>query len=212
MCDFYAAAFSPTSLRRANPPSEAGFSLRSRQQMAAPLKADSLKRHPHTNTHSQVATKKPSGVSTTLSSSVPPFLPCRGKKNDSMVKKKQKTARVALCGRVPPLTKRVLHSQKYSVWVRDGEGAAGSSLVGALLVAGDPVGGSAPSFSVWPSSNLGSPHPIDAARRQEEDRRRPRPADLEKKLFISESTQKNNEKTALSLAEILPERGQTRAN
>lgn len=42
MCDFYAAAFSPNSLRGANPPLEAGFSLRSRQQMAAPLKADSL--------------------------------------------------------------------------------------------------------------------------------------------------------------------------
>lgn len=58
-------------------------------------------------------------------------------------------------------------------------------------MAGDPVGGSSPSFRVWPSSNLGSPHPIEAARRQEEDRRRPCPPNLERKLFISESTEKN---------------------
>lgn len=37
----------------------------------------------------------------------------------------------------------------------------------------------------------GSPHPIEAARRQEEDHRHPRPRNLEKMLFIFESTQKN---------------------
>lgn len=90
--------------------------------------------------------------------------------------------------------------------MRDGEGAAGSSLVAALLVAGDPVGGSAPSFSVWPSFNLGSPHPIEAARRQEEDRRRPRPPSLERKLFISELTQKTTKTCPVIGRELAGER------
>lgn len=73
-------------------------------------------------------------------------------------------------------------------------------------MAGDPVGGSAPSFSDWPSSNLGSPHSIDAARRQEEDRRRPRPPHLENKLFISESTQKTTKNFLVIGRELAGER------
>lgn len=77
-------------------------------------------------------------------------------------------------------------------------------------MAGDPVGGSAPSFSVWPSSNLGSLHPIDTARRQEEDGDPACPIWRISCLFPNQH--KKQQKTALSLAESLPERGQTRAN
>lgn len=114
--NFTPLLFHPPGSRGANPPPEAGFSLPSCQQMAAPLKADSLNANRTQTLHSQVATKEPAGVSTTPSSSAPPFFfAFRGGKNDSMVKKKIKqTARVVLCGRlVPPLTKRVLHSQKH---------------------------------------------------------------------------------------------------
>lgn len=136
---------------------------------------------------------------------MPPFLPCAGEKKTLDGKKKQpkNCQGCSLWATSSSLHEaRVAQSEVLGV----GERRRRSSLVGALLVAGDPVGGSAPSVSVWPSSNLGSLHPIDTARRQEEDRRRPRPPNLENKLFISQSTQKTTKNCLVIGRELAGER------